>query len=99
MIFGTHLLAALYLQNNKKGIGFTTFLTPCVGPTWGFDRNIINCKTSTALHGSAPDDRKMNATLHGNARAVRMVHMGPPKSIPQKCPKPLLLNTFEHIID
>ena len=94
MLFGIHLLAAPHVQNNQKGIGFTTFLTPSVGPTWGTSGNIKNCKTSATLHENAPENWKTNATLHGNACAVRIVQMGPQKSIPPKCPKPLFFKHF-----
>ena len=46
------------------------------------------CKTSAALHGSAPEKWKTSATLHGNAFFVSMVQQGLPKGAPLKPSKP-----------
>ena len=75
------------------------FLTPSLGPTWGTTRNIKNCKMSSTLHGSAPAGKKTSAALHGNAFAVWIVQMGPPKKASLKQPKPCILRCFEHFSD
>jgi hypothetical protein len=45
-------------KNNEQSIGFTTFLTPSLSPTWGTKRNIKNCEASATLHGSAPTKKE-----------------------------------------
>jgi hypothetical protein len=56
--FGGRSQRALHSENKQKSIGFTTFLTPSLSPTWGTKRNITNFKTSAMLHGSAPTEKK-----------------------------------------
>jgi hypothetical protein len=84
----------LHVANKQQHIGFTTFLTPSLGATWGTERNITNCKTSTALHGSAPAKKKTGAALHGNAFAVWMLQMSPPKKALLKQPKTIYFKLF-----
>ena len=44
-------------------------------------------------------EKKTGVTLHGNAFAIWMVQMGPPKKASLKQPKPRILNCFEHFLE
>jgi len=97
--FGARSQRALHLEKQQKNSAFITFLTPSLGPTWGTTRNINNCKMSATLHGSAPAEKKASAMLYGNAFAVWMVQMRPPKKASLKQPKPFILSGFARFLD
>ena len=97
--FGGRSQRALHSENQQKSIAFISFLTPSLGPTWGTKRNIKNYKMSATLHGSAPAEKRTSPTLHGNAFAVWMVQMVPPKKASPKQPKPFILRCFERFLD
>ena len=64
------------------------------GPGWTTQGNMRNPKTSATLHENASRKYKTSAALHGNVFLVGMVQIGLPKRVPQKCPKPFILNCF-----
>ena len=86
-------------QNIQKCIGFINVLDTLTGPCWSTQGNVKNPTTSATLHENASRKYKTSAALHGNMFLGGMVQIGLPKRVPQKRPKPFVLNCFGCLLE
>ena len=95
-------VAPPFFDQSSKYVKRHWFYTYLGRPHWAMldrPREHQKPRNERHLHGNASRKCKMNATLHGNAICVGMVQIGLPKRVPNKCPKPFILNCFGRFLE